>query len=49
MGLDKVDDNITEHILLSSKKMVTNYSTKAKMMVMGSEVELNSNTKLLDK
>nr|WP_308532471.1 hypothetical protein [uncultured Prevotella sp.] len=49
MGLDKVDANITEHILLSSKKMVTNYSTKAKMMVMGSEVELNSNTKLLDK
>lgn len=49
MGLDKVDANITEHILLSSKKMVTNYSAKAKMMIMGSEVELNSNTKLLDK
>ncbi len=49
MGMDKIDLDMVETVHLSPKMWVTDYETKGKMTVMGSEMEITSNTKLVEK
>lgn len=49
MGMDKIDLDMTETAHINKSNWITDYATKGVIKVMGTNVEIESNTKLLDK